>query len=202
MPGGYEEDLIFMRSPNAVVAAGAIVLCATVAAAQPTPQNQLDAIAAVQAEAQARQQEAARAAQWRAWQQQQQQQANWRTAEQARHAEAMAAMRARAEAASRAAAEKSRKEAEAAAARKRDDTYVDQLRDMELQRQQLAIDAQKARVARANEYIDRELKKQDAETDVTQSVADTNRNLSAGARKEMEDRGAAAVKHESSWLDR
>jgi hypothetical protein len=47
----------------------------------------------------------------------------------------------------------------------------------------------KARLKRADEFINRELKRQDAETDVVQSGADVKRNLSKGAQSYLEGAG-------------
>jgi hypothetical protein len=95
----------------------------------------------------------------------------------------------------------------AAAAKTRNDTFEDRLRDLEVQREQTEIEAEqaevaalKARAARANDYIDRDLKKQDAEADLTASEADANRNISLGAKSALESEGQAEVKKESEFF--
>jgi sulfur carrier protein ThiS len=99
-----------------------------------------------------------------------------------------------------AAARQQQKEAEAAADKKRDQTYQDQLRALDVQQRSLAVEAEKARVSRSNEYIDQELKAKAAETDVVKSQADSNRNLSEGAKTLLEKTGDAEVKSQSGWF--
>jgi hypothetical protein len=82
---------------------------------------------------------------------------------------------------------------EARADKRRDQTYEDELRALEIQRQSVELETMKARAARENEYIDRELKRQDAQTDVIQSDADSNRALSKGAKTMLQDTGAAMI---------
>jgi hypothetical protein len=81
-----------------------------------------------------------------------------------------------------------------AAALKRDQEYQDQLRALEVERQKLQVERLKARTAHENDYIDRELKRLDAQTDVIQSEADANRNLSEGAKVFLKKAGDALNK--------
>jgi hypothetical protein len=89
------------------------------------------------------------------------------------------------------------KEAEAEADKKRDQGYQDQLRALDVQQKALAVEAEKARVARSNEYIDQELKEKAAQTDVIKSEADSNRDLSQGTKTLLEKTGDAEVKSQS-----
>lgn len=163
------------------------------ALAQSSLSDQINAVSA----AQDRQQAAARAAQ-DAYQRQVDQQRAAEAAAQREHERTAAAAQAR-------------HDQEIAAARARDHAYQDQLRQLEVQRQQLElqkqqlqmqgeqaqVDMQRARTARANDYIDQELKAKAAQTDVTQSEADSNRNISGGVKTLMEKNGEAAVRKET-----
>jgi hypothetical protein len=91
-------------------------------------------------------------------------------------------------------------EMEAANDKKRDELYEDELRNLEIQKQKLAVAKEDARVKRENEYIDQELKNQAANTDLIQSNADSNRNLSEGGKDLMKSVGQAEEKKESSWF--
>jgi hypothetical protein len=64
----------------------------------------------------------------------------------------------------------------------RDQAYGDQLRSIQIQEEQTQLDMDKAKAARANQYIDQDLNRQRAETDVVQSNADSNRNVSSGIK--------------------
>jgi hypothetical protein len=81
--------------------------------------------------------------------------------------------------------------------KKRDQNYEDQLRELEVQKRALAVEAEKARVTRANEYIDQELKEKAASTDVIKSQADATRNISEGTKTLLEKTGEAEVKSQS-----
>lgn len=59
----------------------------------------------------------------------------------------------------------------------------------EIQKQKLALAKEEARVKRENEFIDQELKHKAAQTDVVQSEADANRNMTEGGRDLMKKRG-------------
>jgi len=96
-----------------------------------------------------------------------------------------------------AAAQAQQRHAAALADKKRNQDYEDQLRAMDVQKKQLQVDMDKARVARANDYIDQELKAKSAETDVVKSQADANRDLSSGTKTLLEDTGEAEIKSQS-----
>lgn len=99
------------------------------------------------------------------------------------------------------AADKARAVADYQADKKRDQSYEDQLRQLELDQRKLAIKREAARVAREDEYIDQELKSRAARTDVVQSEADATRNLSQGGHDLMKSEGEARVKKASSWFN-
>lgn len=82
--------------------------------------------------------------------------------------------------------------------RTREESYEDELRALELEERRLALQAKKAKVARANDYIDAELRDSAARTDVIQSEADATRNVSSGAKSLMEDAGEAEVNRSNS----
>lgn len=103
---------------------------------------------------------------------------------------------ARSEAAARDAREAA-KEAEVEADKKRDEAYQDQLRALDLQERELQLEAEKARVARENEFIDQDLNRSKAETDAIQSQADATRNISSGEKSFLDQEGEAAVRAES-----
>jgi hypothetical protein len=86
------------------------------------------------------------------------------------------------------------KEQERAEALKRDQAYLDQLRALQLEQQKLQVERLKAHTARENEFIDRELKRLDARTDVLQSEADANRNVSEGTKTFLNKAGEALTK--------
>ncbi|APR93815.1 hypothetical protein PATSB16_04710 [Pandoraea thiooxydans] len=90
--------------------------------------------------------------------------------------------------------------AAAEADKKRAQAYQDQLRSLQIEREQLQLQAMKARVARANDFIDQELRQDAAQTDVVQSRADANRALSQGTKSLLEDTGKARVKNASGWF--
>ncbi|AOM42254.1 DUF5384 family protein [Xenorhabdus hominickii] len=96
--------------------------------------------------------------------------------------------------------EKQRRLADAAADKKRDQTYEDELRKLELEMKKLELEKRVARVKRENDFIDQELKTQAAKTDVIQSEADVNRNLSSGGKALLESEGRAREKQSSGWF--
>lgn len=91
--------------------------------------------------------------------------------------------------------------AEAAQDKARDQSYEDELRRLEIQKQKLALAREEARVKRENEFIDQELKSKAAQTDVIQSHADANRNLSEGGRDLLQSEGKAREKKASGWFN-
>ena len=78
--------------------------------------------------------------------------------------------------------------------RARNQAYEDEMRRMDLQERRAGVAARRAQSSRSNDYIDQDLKRQGAQTDVIQSQADANRNLSVGARDMMQGVGQGASK--------
>ncbi|HCR85795.1 MAG TPA: hypothetical protein DIV86_03870 [Alphaproteobacteria bacterium] len=77
---------------------------------------------------------------------------------------------------------------------KRDLSYEDELRKVELENLKLELQARRTRVERSNEFIDQELKEQAAGTDLIQSNADAVRNISDGVKEKMKSQGRAEEK--------
>ncbi|HCO6989251.1 TPA: DUF5384 family protein [Escherichia coli] len=82
-----------------------------------------------------------------------------------------------------------------------DQSYEDELRSLEIQKQKLALAKEEARVKRENEFIDQELKHKAAQTDVVQSEADANRNMTEGGRDLMKSVGKAEENKSDSWFN-
>lgn len=76
--------------------------------------------------------------------------------------------------------------------------WATQLRDSETK---LALAKEEARVKRENEFIDQELKHKAAQTDVVQSEADANRNMTEGGRDLMKSVGKAEENKSESWFN-
>lgn len=119
-------------------------------------------------------------------------------AEQRAEAREAAARQQRA-AAQRAASQRAAEQHQAQAAERkrvqtREESFEDELRALELEERRLKLQAKKAQVARANDYIDAELRDSAARTDMIQSNADAARNVSSGAKSLLEDVGKAEVK--------
>jgi hypothetical protein len=96
-------------------------------------------------------------------------------------------------AAAKAAAQRQAQEQEHKRLRTREESFEDELRAMELEERRLELQAKRAKAARANDYIDAELRESAARTDVIQSDADATRNVTSGAKALLEDTGAAEV---------
>ena len=99
-----------------------------------------------------------------------------------------------------AAVQKQRDEA-ALADKQRNQAYDDQLRELNIERQKAVLSALKARADRENDYINADLARQSAQTDVvkseaerTRSEADANRNVSSGVKNYLDQSGLAEVK--------
>lgn len=92
-------------------------------------------------------------------------------------------------------------EAEQKRVRSREESFEDELRALELEERRLELQAKRARSARANDYIDAELRQQAAQTDVIQSEADSARNLTSGAKALLEDAGEAEVNRSKRMFD-
>lgn len=66
-----------------------------------------------------------------------------------------------------------------------DSEYEKNLRMIAIEKEKAKLAEIKAKAERANDYIDQDLKSKAAETDLVQSVADSNRNISEGAKVMM-----------------
>jgi Family of unknown function (DUF5384) len=113
----------------------------------------------------------------------------WATAREAR----AAAREAQRTQAAREMAREAAAQAAAEADKKRDQAYEDQLRALDIQEKILQLKADRAKVARANDYIDQDLNRSRAETDVIQSQADATRNISSGEKSFLNQAGRADI---------
>lgn len=84
--------------------------------------------------------------------------------------------------------------------KQRDQAYEDENRKLDLEERRLALKRQQKRVEREDDFIEQELKREAARTDVIQSEADANRSISRGAESLMNKEGEARVKKESGWF--
>ena len=107
---------------------------------------------------------------------------------------ALADQRARAAAQAKADAAAAEQAKIAAADKARNQAYEDEQRALNLEERKASIAASKAQAKRANDYIDADLKKKNAQTDVIQSEADANRIISKGAGDMMSGVGKGAAK--------
>jgi hypothetical protein len=87
------------------------------------------------------------------------------------------------------------------AEKKREQSYEDNLRQIQLDSMKMDLDAKKAKVSRTNEYIDQDLKAKAAMTDVVQSNADATRNITTGMKDKMESEGKAQEKQAKGFWD-
>lgn len=156
-----------------------LISAATMAGAQTPLQSQIDAVYNAQ--------ERNRRAEQAAWEAQQE-------AIRRETARQNAIARGRAEAA---AAAQRAQQAAIEADKKRNESYEDQLRDLNIQRQKLQLQAEKARADRENEFIDQDLQRRAASTDVVRSEADANRNVSSGVKNYLDQVGQAEIKKQS-----
>lgn len=84
---------------------------------------------------------------------------------------------------------------------KKELSYQNELHDLDIQKRQLELQEAKAKAARTNDYIDQDLGRQKAETDVIQSQADANRNVSEGDKNISTSVGKAAENKSKGWFD-
>ncbi|MNZ65765.1 hypothetical protein D3C78_839650 [compost metagenome] len=89
-------------------------------------------------------------------------------------------------------------EAEEKRQRGRAERFEDEDRELELEERRLRLQALKAKAARANDYIDAELRESAAKTDVIQSEADSARNVTSGTKSLLEDTGSAEINRSKS----
>lgn len=130
------------------------------------------------------------AVQYQNWQAQSAAQAAEQAAEDRAAHRAWVARRAAASAAQAAAQERF---AAAQADKKRDQSYQDRLRDIQVQEEETQLDMDKAKAARANAYIDQDLNRQKAETDVVQSGADANRDVASGVKNYLSNSAEPSI---------
>ena len=117
------------------------------------------------------------------------------------NAQAREAAQARANAqAKAAAAEKEKAYNEFIKDKAREQSFEDELRMLELEERKLELARKKARVNREDDFIDQELKRQAAHTDVIQSDADAQRSIANGTESLLTKEGEARVKKESGFF--
>ncbi len=83
--------------------------------------------------------------------------------------------------------------------KQRNQAYEDEQRKMVLEEKRLELDMKKARVKRADDFIDSELNREKARTDVVQSEADATRNVSQGAKNMMTGIGKGEENKSKGW---
>jgi multidrug resistance efflux pump len=76
----------------------------------------------------------------------------------------------------------------------RNQAFEDEQRALDLEERKASVAGSRAHAKRANDYIDADLKKKNAQTDVIQSEADANRNISKGAGDMLSGVGKGAAK--------
>lgn len=91
-------------------------------------------------------------------------------------------------------------ESERLADKYREQSFEDQVRQMKLDEMRLELERKKTRIAREDDLIDSELKHANAKTDVLQSEADANRNVSTGVKSALESEGRAKEEKASKWF--
>lgn len=168
--------------------------------AQPSLADQINAVRAVELQQQAADRAAAQAREAALRKQADLDAAARRRAQQARDAETKRQNDAHAEYLAQQKAQADAKAAEALADKKRDQAYQDQQRQLALEEQKLKLQMLKAKADRANDYIDQDLGRQAAQTDVIQSRADATRNVSEGTKSLLQSTGEAEVKDASRWF--
>ncbi|MBK7491750.1 MAG: DUF5384 family protein [Nitrosomonas sp.] len=84
--------------------------------------------------------------------------------------------------------------------KKRDQSFEDELRKLELEERKLELQRKSKRANREDDFIDQELNRGKAVTDVIQSEADATRNASEGARDLMKGVGQGAANKNKDWF--
>lgn len=79
--------------------------------------------------------------------------------------------------------------------------YANRLRELKLKQLELQVQEQEARVARSKDFIDQDLKRKQAETDVIQSQADATRNVSEGDKNLATSTGTALENKSKGWFN-
>jgi len=83
--------------------------------------------------------------------------------------------------------------------RQKKEAYDDEFKKMAIEERQLELQVKKAKVKRADDYIDQELNREKARTDVIQSEADATRNVSTGAKNMMTGIGKGEENKSKGW---
>ena len=86
-------------------------------------------------------------------------------------------------------------QARAAKERSRTQAYEEEQRRLDLMERKAALATRRAKADRSNDYIDRELNREDAKTNIVNSNADANRNLSEGGRDMLKGIGKGVERH-------
>lgn len=86
-------------------------------------------------------------------------------------------------------------QARAARERARTQAYEDEQRRLDLMERKADLATRRAKADRSNDYIDRELSREDAKTNVINSNADANRNISEGGRDMLKGVGKGVERH-------
>jgi hypothetical protein len=76
----------------------------------------------------------------------------------------------------------------------RNQSFEDEVRQLAIEERRIELAEKKAKAARVNEFLDQDLNRQKAHTDVVQSEADATRNISEGAKDMMKGVGKGAEK--------
>lgn len=95
--------------------------------------------------------------------------------------------------AERLAAAEAAKRQEASKDKQRNQAYEDKLSQLEIEELKIRLQEKKAKAARVNDYIDQDLNREKAKTDVIQSEADSTRNLSEGSKEMLKGIGTGAA---------
>jgi hypothetical protein len=127
-----------------------------------------------------------------------------RQEEEKKQAQIRAAERAREERVKEAAAQEKAKNDERLKDKARIQAQEDEEHALEMEQKRAKVEETKAisaaKAARAKDYVDADLSKQKAETDVIQSNADANRNISEGAKELQTGIGKGAEAAGKSWF--
>ena len=112
----------------------------------------------------------------------------------------------KAKAAAAAAKVRQAKEDERLADKARDQGYEDELRALALEEKRMELAHKKAMLEAqskaADKYVEQDLNVRKAATDVIQSQADANRNITKGIQNNLESQGKAEEKRAGNWFNR
>ena len=112
----------------------------------------------------------------------------------------------KAKAAAAAAKVRQAKENERLADKARDQGYEDELRALAIEEKRMELAHKKAMLEAqskaADKYVEQDLNVRKAATDVIQSQADANRNITKGIQNNLESQGKAEEKRAGNWFNR